>query len=500
MSESRHRGVVAALLAGVAAVGGSFGIAGFTPLFVVGTVASWVTSLAPGMAVTVAITELGGVAQGTAFLGATLLTVLLYAAVAGAALVAGRSSEVPYTPAMVGTAVAWLLGVVLVGRLGTAALVPAAGVGAVLAGAERRWHLAGERPTRAGRRGVLRAVGAVAGLVGAAGLRGRTITGVETGPLSDVVDESVEAAAEERLAAAEERSLAVEGTDGLVSESFYRVDLNSVDPTPTAGRWSLSVTGAVDQPLELSYADLLDRELEHRFVTLRCVGEGRNGQKMDTALWTGVPVEALLDEAGVASGCECVMLRSTDGYYMEFPLAALRPGLLAFGMNGELLPRAHGYPVRALVPGHWGEVNVKWLSEIELLEQPAEGYWEKRGWHGDGPVKTVAKLHGVEHREDRVVVGGHAYAGTRGVSAVEVSTDGGDTWNAAELSDPLPGWGDRERAQDAWRGWRYAFTPERPAHEVVVRAVEADGTVQPREETGPYPDGPSGWVRRTVER
>jgi DMSO/TMAO reductase YedYZ molybdopterin-dependent catalytic subunit len=174
-------------------------------------------------------------------------------------------------------------------------------------------------------------------------------------------------------------------------------------------------------------------------------------------------------------------------------------------MNGEPLPRGHGHPVRALIPGHWGEINVKWLTEIEVLEQEMDGYWEQRGWHGTGPVNTVAKLHAVNHLDGgQRQVGGHAYAGTRGIERVEVSTDGGETWNDATLSNPLSGNVGEEgptsdqTAEDAWRQWEYTYEADQP-HEVVVRATDGEGTLQPEEESDAFPSGPTGWVSRRVE-
>jgi hypothetical protein len=145
-----------------------------------------------------------------------------------------------------------------------------------------------------------------------------------------------------------------------------------------------------------------------------------------------------------------------------------------------------------LIPGHWGEINVKWVTEIEVLEEEATGYWEERGWHGTGPVKTVAKLHLIEELDGgRVRVGGHAYAGTRGIGGVEVSTDDGETWVEATLSEPLPD-------DDVWRQWVHEYDAPEDPHDVTVRAIEADGTVQPSERTDAFPTGPSGWVTRTV--
>jgi hypothetical protein len=279
----------------------------------------------------------------------------------------------------------------------------------------------------------------------------------------------------------------------LVSENFYQVDINAVDPTVDESSWTLSVTGAVENEVEIDYQELRSMESIDRFETLRCVGEGLNGNKLDNALWTGVPIMDIVERANPRSGCECVMLRAEDDYFEEFPIAAMEDGMLAYGMNGDVLPRAHGYPVRAMIPGHWGEINLKWVSEIEILDEEADGYWEQRGWHGTGPVNTVAKLYAVNDLDDgRKELGGHASAGTRGIQTVEVSTDGGQTWNGAELTEPLEG-------IDVWRQWRYRYDPPGGEHEVVVRATDGEGTLQTEEEASAFPSGPTGWVSETVQ-
>ena len=317
--------------------------------------------------------------------------------------------------------------------------------------------------------------------------------GVEASPLT-AVPQAERRAAERRIQAARETALGVDGLEGPVTAigDFYEVDVDAINPDVNAADWSLRVTGAVEREVELSYGDLTAMAPDHQFNTLRCVGEPLNGRLVDNALWTGVPASAILSRAGPTGDCECVMLRAADGYYEEFPLAALERGLLAYGMNGRLLPRAHGFPLRALVPGHWGEVNVKWLTEIEVLEREAVGFWEVRGWHGTGPVTTVAKLHAENRLADgRMQVAGHAYAGLRGIERVEVSVDGGETWVEARLSEALPD-------PDTWRQWAFEWEPSAEAHEVVVRAVDGEGDLQPREEREPFPSGTSGWVSRVV--
>jgi DMSO/TMAO reductase YedYZ molybdopterin-dependent catalytic subunit len=505
-----------ALSAGIAAVAGSFGVAGRTPAFVGAPVAAVVVDLTPSVVVAAAIQRLGDWGHRLAFGVALLLAVGLFAGVALVAVRIGGRSAVPYTAVAAGGVGSWFVAVVATG-IPVQSVAPALALAAIVAVAERGWAVGRSRRSSrisTSRRTALAAFGALAGFVGVAVYRGTGITGVEPGSVGDVTDGATQAEVEDLLDIAGERSLDVPGLTGLVTpiESFYEVDVNNVNPNPSDGKWSLSITGAVERGVSVDFEELagMTAAIEHRFVTLRCVGERLNGRKMDTAVWTGVPASVLLDRAGAAPGGDsaddgapetcCVMVRAVDDYYQEFPLEALEDAFLAFGMNGRRLPRGHGYPVRLLVPGHWGEINVKWLTEIEVLEAEKTGYWEKRGWHGTGPVNTVAKLHAVEHLDrgtdgggrSRMQVGGHAYAGTRGIERVEVSTDAGETWNDATLSEPLPG-------SDVWRQWRYEWDAEPGEHEVVVRAVDGEGDLQPEEFSQPYPSGATGWVSRTVD-
>jgi DMSO/TMAO reductase YedYZ molybdopterin-dependent catalytic subunit len=506
-------GALVALASGGGAVAGSYLVSGSTPGFVVAPASEAVLALTPDVVLTLAIQYLGELGQDLSTVAAVGLTVVAFALVTGLAVRVGPPIgaylEVP-GGGILATGVAHLALAAVLGNDFGAIVAGIAGM-LVVAVATPRPDLV---PVSLARRRAIRAAGAGAVLAGVAGaVGGRVVesdgedddvTAAGPGRGSEVEDSQVRALFE----VARERSLDLPGADALVTrlDEFYTVDINSFDPDITPEDWSLTVTGAVEEELELSLSDLESMATEHRFVTLRCVGEPLNGEQMDTALWTGVPVAPILEEAGVGEDC-CVMLRAADDYYEEFPRAALEEGFLAFGMNGVDLPRGHGRPVRALIPGHWGEINVKWIDEIEILEEPADGYWEKRGWHGTGPVNTVAKLHSVSRTEDgEIVVGGHAYAGTRGIERVEVSTDGGDSWAEATLSERLPARvpADGETvetdgtAEDAWRHWRHVYEASEP-HQVVVRAVDGTGALQPEEEAQAFPSGASGWVTRRVQ-
>jgi DMSO/TMAO reductase YedYZ molybdopterin-dependent catalytic subunit len=485
--------------AAVAGLAGSYAVTGYAPTFIASPVERALARSMPGIVVSTAISTLGSLGQQLNLLLAIGLAGLFIALAARAAILTGQLANNRVLPAL-GTAVlTWAVGVVLTGEVVLAA-GPAVAAAAVVGLAQALDGFGGQMaPISSKRRRALSTVGAAVGaatLGYAAGTQRSVIaTGDDapavTAPGADLAD------VEAKLAVAADYSLGLDGIDPLVSENFYEVDINSIDPDLSAADWSLSITGAVEEEVTLDYADLQQMAAENRFVTLRCVGERLNGYKTDTALWTGVPVDSLLEEAGVQSGCECVMLRAEDDYYEEFPIDALRGGMLAYGMNGKVLPRGHGYPVRALVPGHWGEVNVKWLSEIEVLDREAEGYWEKRGWQGTGPVNPVAKLHYESTLPDgRRRIGGHAYAGLRGVQRVEVSTDGGETWADATLSDRLPAASGDGPAEDAWRQWEYTYDPPEGGHTVVVRMVDRRGELQPEEEADAYPSGPSGWVSK----
>jgi len=503
---------IRALAAGVAAVAASFAVAGGSPAFVVAPVSAVVVALTPDAVVSASILYLGDAGHLLGLAASLAATVLLLGAAArpGVRVAARRSvAGGGLLAGVVVGAVAWLLT--------TAPLAAAAtGAGAALV-AVAPHAVPGGEVDRTERRAVLAAVGTAlgTGLVGGVlGSRGDAASGVATGGAGGGTgaDVAADPAVESLLSEAADRSLDVDGLEPLVSEEFYNVDIAQFDPQVDTDAWSLSVTGNVEEELTYDYDDVTGRAARNRFVSLRCVGENLNGRKLDTALWTGTPIWDLVEPAGPAEDC-CVRLRAEDDYYQVFPLEALKRGFLAYGMNGEALPRAHGAPARVLVPGHWGEINVKWLTEIEVLDEAVDGYWEERGWHGTGPVNTVAKLWVTNHLDDgRVEVAGHAYAGTRGVERVEVSTDGGDSWVEATLSDPppladdeppaTPGDGTDELAapgRDVWRQWVHRYDPPEGAHEVVVRAVDGTGTLQPAERSDSFPSGATGWVSKTVQ-
>ncbi len=291
-------------------------------------------------------------------------------------------------------------------------------------------------------------------------------------------------------------------------------DIPAVDPTT----WRLDVCGAVRRAGALSLDNIRRRERVTRRVTMECAGNGRArlrprpvGQPwlveaVGTAEWTGTPLAPLLREADLPgyavevsfTGCDRGIERGIEQDYARgLPLAeALRPDvLLAYEMNGAPLPPQHGFPLRLVVPGWYGMASVKWLREIRVLAEPFTGFQNVSAYrfkqHAADPGTPVTRIRpralmippGVPDYMSRIrfaataahLLEGRAWSGQAPVTRVEVSTDAGRTWADATLDPPDAPW--------AWRRWSHEWHPAEPGrYELVVRATDGTGEVQPTEQ------------------
>jgi DMSO/TMAO reductase YedYZ molybdopterin-dependent catalytic subunit len=290
-------------------------------------------------------------------------------------------------------------------------------------------------------------------------------------------------------------SVGVEGVAPFITPTpdFYRIDTALVIPQVDSSDWSLSVTGYVDRPLTLTYADLLARPMIERAATIACVSNEVGGDLIGTAMWLGCRLDDLLAEAGIQSRADQVVGVSVDGFTAGFPTALLdgRDAMVVVAMNGEPLTSKHGFPARLIVPGVYGYVSAtKWLREIRLSRfDEFEGYWIPRGWAAEAPIKTQSRIDGPRSgaRLDAgspTAIAGVAWAMLRAVTKVEVQVDDG-AWQEAELGD--------EYADTTWRQWKLAWTPEPGDHTIRVRATDSDGATQTDLIADVAPDGATGW-------
>lgn len=302
------------------------------------------------------------------------------------------------------------------------------------------------------------------------------------------------------------------------NEQFY-VRTHFDVPELDAASWRLQVEGEVERPLSLPFDELRKMEARTLTVLLECSGNGRvfleppqvairwEQGGVSNAEWTGVPLAAVLERAGVKDSAVEVILEGADrgkleppepktpgeiAYARSVPLAkAKHPDvLLAYCMNGKELPANHGFPVRAIVPGWYGMASVKWLRRILVTDRPFHGFfqtfmytiWERRGGLPtlvpvtDMQVKAqVARpmLHEVVPAGSRYRIFGAAWAGEADVTRVEVSTDGGKHWSEARLLD--------QPVRYAWRFWEYDWSVPRQKGPITLlaRATDSRQRVQP---------------------
>jgi DMSO/TMAO reductase YedYZ molybdopterin-dependent catalytic subunit len=282
------------------------------------------------------------------------------------------------------------------------------------------------------------------------------------------------------------------------ASSFYLIDTELVSPRIDVNSWKLSVKGAVDNPVEFSYKDLLGMSTREADITLSCVSNVVGGGLVSNGRWTGVLLSDVLAEAGVSRdkitrSSRQLVGRSVDGFTTGFRTDIGldgREALVAFGLNGSELPIKHGYPVRLVVPGLYGYVSAtKWLSEIELTSWNFDAYWIQRTWSKEGPIKTQSRIDTVQDGEQlsagKIPVGGIAWAPHRGIERVELSTDGGQTWNQARLAKQL--------SIDTWRQWIYDWDARPGEYTLMVRATDGEGVTQTATQAPPHPSGATGY-------
>jgi DMSO/TMAO reductase YedYZ molybdopterin-dependent catalytic subunit len=288
------------------------------------------------------------------------------------------------------------------------------------------------------------------------------------------------------------------------TDLFYRVDINPVPPTVDVNSWRLVVKGLVSRPLTLTYEQLKARPSVPQIATLECVSNKIANDFISTAIWNGIRFKDLLDEAGVKPNAKYIVFRCADGYDVGIPLErGFQEGsILAHGMNGETLNAKHGYPVRAIIPGLYGMMNPKWITEIELIDRVYEGYWQKKGWAnnaqynthsyivipGNAPVRKIFRNLGSVNIVvgEQIPIAGVAFAGDREISRVQVSTDGGATWKDARIKNPLSPY--------SWIIWATELDVTSKAnYRIVVRATDKTGKIQTGEVREPFPNGATGY-------
>jgi DMSO/TMAO reductase YedYZ molybdopterin-dependent catalytic subunit len=265
------------------------------------------------------------------------------------------------------------------------------------------------------------------------------------------------------------------------------------------------VEGLVDAPRAWTLDELRALPAQEGFRTLQCISAESitRSELIGNQRWKGVRVSEVLRAARPDPAGAFVVWRCADGYHESLDLAtALHDDtwlVYEMGPPGTLLTPEHGRPLRLLVAGRYGMAQPKYLTSLTVTDQDEPGWWVRGGWRTDAPVRTYCRidLPAADGVSDSVVAGhtftayGVASAGDRGISAVQVSLDGGSTWSDAEL-EPLSG----PIGRLTWVRWRMDIRLGHPGSVLfMARAADGTGTWQDDELEEPFPRGASGYPR-----
>jgi DMSO/TMAO reductase YedYZ molybdopterin-dependent catalytic subunit len=179
------------------------------------------------------------------------------------------------------------------------------------------------------------------------------------------------------------------------NDKFYRIDTNLIVPSVDANTWRLNVRGLVrNGPLQFNCDELKAMPSTSEYATLECISDKIDGDLISTAYWKGVSLKSILERAQVLPRAIYIVFRCSDGYDVGISLdRGLMDGtILVYEMNGVPLPAEHGFPVRAIVPGLYGMMNAKWITEIELVDRIYGGFWQRRGWTNNAKYQTHSKI------------------------------------------------------------------------------------------------------------
>jgi DMSO/TMAO reductase YedYZ molybdopterin-dependent catalytic subunit len=260
---------------------------------------------------------------------------------------------------------------------------------------------------------------------------------------------------------------------------FYRVDTALAIPQVQPSTWELRIHGMVDKPYTINFAELQKLPAIERDITITCVSQTVGGNYIGNARWIGTLLAPVLRKAGIQSGAQQIVMRDVNQMNIGVSLDAVldgRDAILAYGMNGTALPAAHGFPVRVVVPGLYGYVSAcKWVIDMELTTYAAfTAYWSVRHWAQQAPIKTESRIDtpktGAALKAGKNVIGGVAWAQHKGIEKVQVSTDGGMTWNTATLA--------AQDNIDTWRQWYYVWEATAGSHTIKARATDKTGFTQ----------------------
>lgn len=278
----------------------------------------------------------------------------------------------------------------------------------------------------------------------------------------------------------------------------YRIDISTLPPVIQEEGYTLPFTtqldGAQTTLAEMTLDDIRAMDSVDAYITMSCISNPVGGDLISTIKWTGVPMQAVLAAVGVPEGATHLKITGADGFDEFVALDIINADervMLAYAWDNQPLLSKHGFPLRIHIPDLYGMKQPKWINGIEFTAADEDGYWVRRGWDKEARVLAVSvvdtvAINDIFERDGQmfVPIGGIAWAGTRGISNVQISVDGGE-WAEAEVRTAI---NDR-----TWQLWRYEWPFTEGNHRFEVRCIEASGAPQIEAQARTFPAGASGY-------
>lgn len=287
----------------------------------------------------------------------------------------------------------------------------------------------------------------------------------------------------------------------------YRIDINTLPPVIEEEGYTLPFTTRLTEDgsevtlKTFTLDEIRAFEPVHAYVTMSCISNRVGGDLISTILWTGVPMQRILEQIAIPAEAAYIKITARDGFYETVALDLIRNDervMLAYEWAGQPLPIEHGFPLRIHIPNLYGMKQPKWITKMEFIAEDEDGYWVERGWDKEAIARSTSVIDTVATdatfvagEQTFVPIGGIAWAGDRGISRVQVRVDEGE-WQDAQVRAPI--------SDRTWQIWRYDWPYSEGRHLFEVRCVETNGTPQFERSQPTFPAGATGIhsVRTTV--
>jgi DMSO/TMAO reductase YedYZ molybdopterin-dependent catalytic subunit len=280
-------------------------------------------------------------------------------------------------------------------------------------------------------------------------------------------------------------------------ENHYRIDIVSRPPEIDGSSWRLNINGLVGTAAAFTLDELRAMPSQSEILTMSCISNPVGGDLISTIKWTGVPMQHILDLVQPEPGAAYLKITCADGFDEYVDVDKLKDDpriMLAYAWDDRPLLQKHGFPIRIHIPNLFGMKQPKWITNMEFVRDWEEGYWVRRGWSADAVIQQASVIDTVAttntYEQDGVTyvpIGGMAFAGDRGIQAVELSIDNGDWIDVTDRKAPI--------SDRTWILWRYDWAYASGAHNFRVRSIDGKGVAQVESVAPARPDGATGLYR-----